>query len=94
MSYVRILIKKRIAPPHKTNEQQQQPTMSTFVCYIQNNFHNIIQIIFSADLMLHFYQSYTAASPELQHQPLTLQYHEKDSLTSLTTELDDEISNN
>lgn len=103
MLYVRILIKKRVGPPHKTNKQQQ-PTMYylwplkcptyTFVHYIQNNFHNIIQIIYSADLMFHFYQSYIAASPELQHQPLTLQYHEKDSLTSLTTELNDEISNN
>ena len=66
----------------------------TFVHYIENNFHTNVQITYSADLMLHFHQSYIAASPELQHQPLTLQYHEKDSLTSLTTELDDEIANN
>lgn len=98
--YVRILIKKIIVLPHKTIKQTSTYNVSfvalkcpsyTLVHYIQNNFHSIIQITYSADLMLLFI--YIAASPEL-HQPLTLQYHEKDSLTSLTTELDDEISSN
>lgn len=98
--YVRILIKKIIALPHKTIKQTTTYNVSfvalkcpsyTLVHYIKNNFRSIIQITYSADLMLLFI--YIAASPEL-HQPLTLQYHEKDSLTSLTTELDDEISSN
>lgn len=100
ISYVRILIKKIIVLPHKTIKQTTTYNVSfvalkcpsyTLVHYIQKNFHSIIQITYSADLMLLFI--YIAASPEL-HQPLTLQYHEKDSLTSLTTELDDEISSN
>lgn len=91
MSYVRIL--KKQTTTYSVSFVALKCPSYTFAHYIQNDFLSIVQITYSADSVLHFYQSSIAASPELQHQPLTLQYHEKDSMTSLTTELNAEISN-